>query len=131
MRARAEIRLLTVNQRGRCYYCERMMTLGPHPTLKATRDHVVPRAEGGFDHMSNYVAACLQCNGARGTIPADLFRRYVRRFGPPQQSAMALSNHYKRRVARHIAWEEMEPAVINDVLGQKLRDALAQFPTTT
>ena len=120
MRARAEIRLLTVNQRGRCYYCERMMTLGPHPTLKAT-----------FDHMSNYVAACLQCNGARGTIPADLFRRYVRRFGPPQQSAMALSNHYKRRVARHIAWEEMEPAVINDVLGQKLRDALAQFPTTT
>lgn len=32
-----------------------------------TKDHVVPRAFGGINHISNYVLACSECNNRRGT----------------------------------------------------------------
>lgn len=117
-------KILMLKQMGSCFYCSRRMTLDPHPELLCTVDHVIPRAEGGFDHMSNYVGACVLCNNARGTIPSALFKRYVQRFGPPRPSHMACTNRYMRIAAAHMAWNGMEPAVINDVLRIKMQEAL-------
>lgn len=39
-----------------CNYCGRDAT---------TADHVIPKAAGGTDDMSNLVAACLTCNGRK------------------------------------------------------------------
>lgn len=51
-----------------CHYCGKKTNLngskyGSYPT----RDHVVPRAFGGANHISNYVLACAKCNNKRGT----------------------------------------------------------------
>ena len=39
----------------------------PRPPMgrMATVDHVVPRAAGGQDEMSNYALVCLRCNSRR------------------------------------------------------------------
>jgi hypothetical protein len=36
-----------------------------------TRDHIIPRSDGGTDARANLVAACRFCNGYRGNRPAD------------------------------------------------------------
>lgn len=59
-------------QRGRCFYCKRIMSLTQdirHPEgLRATREHLNPRSLGGGGG-GNIVAACLRCNQARGRRP--------------------------------------------------------------
>jgi 5-methylcytosine-specific restriction endonuclease McrA len=49
-----------------CAYCGRRAT---------TADHVVPKARGGTDDMSNLVAACRSCNGRKGVRISDQARR--------------------------------------------------------
>lgn len=92
-------------QLGRCFYCDNPMypfhyhkhpSKGPVDKRKvATQEHLKPRSQGGGNHPDNWVVACLRCNSARGTIPWELFARYVRRFGL-DHDAPALS---KRRAA--------------------------------
>jgi 5-methylcytosine-specific restriction endonuclease McrA len=48
----------------RCFYCGR-----PANTV----DHLKPVAQGGTDDKDNLVAACSQCNGAKGDRTADQF----------------------------------------------------------
>lgn len=119
-------KLLMLMHRGRCFYCARLMTLDAHPVLTCTIDHILPRAQGGFDHMSNYVAACYQCNNARGTLPHELFRRYVRRFGPTTSWRMGATNYHIRRARAHMEWNNVDATVINDILKAKLEAALAR-----
>ena len=43
----------------------------------ASRDHRVPRAEGGSSHAKNYLLAHRRCNSIRGRLPwADVLRMY-------------------------------------------------------
>ena len=55
----------------------------------ATRDHIIPRCEGGTDTRENLVAACWWCNQYRGNRPADeafaRIRRLIRRGSHPHQ----------------------------------------------
>lgn len=44
-----------------CMYCGREF---PHSML--TRDHVVPRGQGGLDRFENVVASCGRCNSHKG-----------------------------------------------------------------
>lgn len=116
-------------QRGQCHYCKRCMTMQVDNTvLMCTVDHVVPRAHGGWRDPDNIVGACYQCNNARGTLPADLFARYVRRFGPPSASKLARSMHVLRRSlprsAENMRNNGMAEPLINDVLRQKLEAAI-------
>lgn len=50
----------------RCTWCDRRTVLGRRHV-----DHVVPRAEGGSDDLSNLVLACRDCNIRRspGMLP--------------------------------------------------------------
>jgi hypothetical protein len=45
----------------------------PLPPDALTKDHFVPRSEGGITAPSNMVAACSQCNNLRGDVSAEAF----------------------------------------------------------
>lgn len=62
------------NQGGRCCYCGWGIT-----RREATLDHVVPISDGGSDiDARNFVAACENCNRAKGRMSAGLFRAWLR-----------------------------------------------------
>jgi hypothetical protein len=44
---------------------------------RATREHLIRKADGGTDDDSNIVMACAGCNHERGDAPVDLWKRYV------------------------------------------------------
>ena len=50
----------------KCVYCD---------TDKAyfEKDHVIPRARGGSNRISNLVLSCHQCNQAKGSLPVEVF----------------------------------------------------------
>lgn len=51
-----------------CHYCgEKTLISEVNRKRYPTKDHVVPRAFGGANHISNYVLACAKCNNKRGT----------------------------------------------------------------
>ena len=92
IRARAYFR-----QKRCCYYCRCPMWLddflgfcsrnrlvpGLARALRCTAEHVIARQDGGTNHPSNIVAACLRCNAGRHArklpLPADDFMHHVRR----------------------------------------------------
>lgn len=45
----------------RCFYCLQEFSL-----QDLTRDHVVPRCEGGTESLANQVPACAPCNARKG-----------------------------------------------------------------
>jgi hypothetical protein len=67
-----------------CPYCQRIM-VKRHPSLQPTRDHVVPRSQGG----RQVVICCLDCN----RIKADLL--------PIAWSAFMLANPEWWRLSRN------------------------------
>ena len=60
-------------QGGLCKYCKRIMVLGGRADTEATKDHVIPRADGGGRIKNNIVAACRRCNLAKGDMPLEEF----------------------------------------------------------
>lgn len=51
-----------------CEYCSVPVFIRVEQTdpQKATVDHIVPRAKGGSDRMSNLKLACQACNSIKG-----------------------------------------------------------------
>lgn len=49
-----------VRDKERCAYCNCKLTL-----RSTTKDHVIPRAKGGKDTLTNVVACCKACNGKK------------------------------------------------------------------
>lgn len=39
-----------------------------------TKDHVVPKSNGGEDTLDNYVTCCQECNSQKGSMDIDTFR---------------------------------------------------------
>lgn len=58
---------------GRCENCGDELNLIHGDPKQATRDHIVPRCEGGSDQMSNLQILCRVCNVAKGgdLLPSD------------------------------------------------------------
>jgi len=54
-------RMLFRRDNHRCLYCGYRFSYA-----QLTRDHVIPRAQGGRDTWSNLVAACKRCNHTKG-----------------------------------------------------------------
>lgn len=51
----------------KCFYCDEDFEL-----VQLTRDHVVPRCEGGSEDLANQVPACQACNQRKGRrMPTD------------------------------------------------------------
>lgn len=72
----SDLKTLFQRQRGRCHYCKRPMNLGGGGPSHATRDHVVPRAQGGKD-AGNLVAACVTCNQRKGCMDVADFWQWL------------------------------------------------------
>jgi 5-methylcytosine-specific restriction endonuclease McrA len=73
-------------QRGLCIYCGDIMIVMTAAEVKsrpdiaplrATCDHVTPRALGGEDTLDNVVAACSGCNTIKGDIAPVLFAHWI------------------------------------------------------
>lgn len=66
-----------------CVYCGQPAT---------TIDHLIPWSKGGRTTMPNCVAACSECNGARGDQPLTIFiaTRKIRVEHPMVQRAMSV-----------------------------------------
>lgn len=82
-------RALFARDHHRCMYCGSEFAV-----FELTRDHVVPRSQGGTDRWDNVVAACRRCNHFKGNrMPHDcgmhlLAHPYV----PNLHEFLALSN---------------------------------------
>lgn len=70
---------------GRCFYCEVLLldamfvpVDGTEPDRAFHVDHVVPKAHGGPDHLSNYVPSCAKCNSAKSDKPLVEFVHRMR-----------------------------------------------------
>lgn len=74
-RRRELLSRLAGEQNQRCAYCAvRFDEAGPGS--RATLEHLSARTHGGVDSWDNCVAACADCNGARGTEnPGKFYRR--------------------------------------------------------
>ena len=75
------VQQLSQQQDNKCVFCGCTMQYHNgeahlHPRAM-TKEHIVPRAHGGPDKESNYVASCNRCNSLRGTINFDFFTLIV------------------------------------------------------
>ncbi|API60590.1 hypothetical protein BSL82_15915 [Tardibacter chloracetimidivorans] len=67
-----------------CFYCGiRITWTRPQHSLgirKRTCDHLIPKSAGGPNLYENRVAACMECNSAKGSTDAVTFVRSLGRF---------------------------------------------------
>ncbi len=54
-------------QKGRCYYCGTLMTLGGNTRHGAINEHRIPLSRGGA-HYRNLVLACGRCDSLKGDL---------------------------------------------------------------
>lgn len=70
---------LIISQRGRCVFCGRIVPKGEFSrggrkrTRYATREHIVPRSQGGTNEWTNMTMSCNICNNMRGDMPFSMF----------------------------------------------------------
>jgi 5-methylcytosine-specific restriction endonuclease McrA len=58
----------------RCCYCSKALKAAadcPGTAEPMTVEHIVPRVDGGGDHIGNLAPACVQCNGERDCNPLE------------------------------------------------------------
>ena len=60
-------------QRGRCAYCHSRLT-----AQEATADHMLARKNGGRTKRDNIVAACKDCNLAKGHLSVAEFTKKIK-----------------------------------------------------
>jgi hypothetical protein len=76
-------------KRGRCVYCRQM-------TSQATKDHVIPKQQGGPDIAANIVIACRHCNFAKGNRTPQQWALDVLRYDQPSKpKPIGLTGHLK------------------------------------
>jgi 5-methylcytosine-specific restriction endonuclease McrA len=80
-KASYEIQRASLWRRGyrHCYYCEIRLTMARGQPHSMTLDHKIPLALGGRNKPENYVAACLPCNNAKGSMTEAEFYRWRRK----------------------------------------------------
>lgn len=69
-----------LEQRGICCFCKVKMFLSTEVTTKAhmaTREHIIPKSQGGTGKRENIIISCQRCNSNRGTVEFNLFKYIV------------------------------------------------------
>lgn len=70
-----------------CYYCGHTVEdKDPQSSPKhnsLTRDHIVPRCDGGTDAAANRVIACFSCDQTKASGDAVAFAEAVKKHGRP------------------------------------------------
>ena len=65
--------MLLVAHGPHCSYCGRNLT-----PKTVTRDHVIPRVQGGVNNVGNILPACLICNRLKGPLTLEQFKEVAR-----------------------------------------------------
>ena len=79
----ARVKTLWKRADGKCYFCDCQTHLMSGNQTKmnsntATREHLIPKSEGGSNRVPNLVLSCHKCNKHRGTMCALMWMRIVR-----------------------------------------------------
>lgn len=90
-------------QGGKCHYCQVQMTQKPVGKYFCTSDHIIPKARGGPDSVTNFVGACHTCNNMRGTIPYEYFKKYIEMHGNKQTIKSVLRKLTREQYLSHQA----------------------------
>lgn len=56
-----------------CIFCGEVC-----PTIELTIEHIIPKAKGGDNRISNLALSCKKCNQDRGTLNFSEYRLYRR-----------------------------------------------------
>lgn len=72
----------------RCAYCNEVMDVN-NPARLPTRDHIVPRSQGGINGASNYVGACRSCNEDKAAKRLDAWARELLATGDRRAAIVA------------------------------------------
>lgn len=98
--------LLAEAQNYRCAYCHIEMTIeGNNDGTSVSVDHVVPRCRGGKCRWSNEVAACRDCNTARGDIDAFEFYQMVQDGLEVRRTVKKINSSSRGKTVMRIAFE--------------------------
>lgn len=62
----SNLRRMFLRERGRCFWCNKELTINGPRDVAPTKDHVLPRSKGGTGKITNLVLSCHDCNGAKG-----------------------------------------------------------------
>lgn len=57
----------------KCCYCDRPFREG----LEKTKEHIIPKANGGTDALSNLKPCCYECNQLRSNLDLKQFKTTV------------------------------------------------------
>ena len=57
----------------KCCYCDRPFREG----LEGTKEHIIPKAKGGTDALSNLTPCCFECNQLRANLDMNKFKTTV------------------------------------------------------
>lgn len=64
--------------KGLCFYCDIQMTLERGKPETVTKDHVIPKCQGGLTNKFNIVAACQECNSLKADMSLSDFKLVLR-----------------------------------------------------
>lgn len=93
-----EYREHLIETEGVCFYCS--FDLRRHRYL-ATLDHIVPRSQGGTNHVSNLRLSCRRCNEAKSDNPEFWLLFHI--------SGCVLAETNRRAILRKIARKSLIP----------------------
>ena len=65
--------MIAESQNWKCCWCGKTMTEQPNKRNSVTREHIIPKSQGGGEDRSNIAAACNRCNSKRGIMPVEEF----------------------------------------------------------
>jgi 5-methylcytosine-specific restriction endonuclease McrA len=72
----SEIRHIYSKTDGCCHLCGKKHRLSDY-AITWHREHHVPRAHGGSDHVKNLYVACVKCNLIKGILPSKVVRKWM------------------------------------------------------
>ncbi|MBL7847295.1 MAG: HNH endonuclease [Cyclobacteriaceae bacterium] len=72
----SEIKLIYSKTDGCCHLCGKKHRLSDY-AITWQREHHIPRANGGGDHVRNLFVACIKCNLIKGTLPSKVVRKWM------------------------------------------------------
>jgi hypothetical protein len=64
-----------------CAYCRRAFK-DTAPSVRKTKDHIIPHSKGGVNDITNYVTCCHECNAIKANLHLTVFAEIILNIRP-------------------------------------------------